>query len=196
MADYMTIVVFKNTGVNTYIPITRYGNSPPESVFIVQAINSHGGVASDYLAYQTTDSTIHSRVSNGDEFVGTISNGVVTGLDFTPEDSKGWVRVSTDIDRINLADDGSVSAPVNVTVDILDSAKNLDTNYNGVVTLCALTPKSVMVCIDVTIISGTKTFPFTPKSHGPYSFPSDSFRTMDKSLRIESRQTVTVVKAV
>ena len=193
----MTVVVNKTTGVNTFIPITRYGSDTvPESTFLQKAVNSHGGAQSDYLAYKTTDSVIHGRVSNGDEFVGIISGGVVTGLDFTAEDSKGWIRVSSDVDRIALADNGTVVSPVQVTVEVLDSAKTLDTAYNGVVTLCALTPKNVVVCIDVTIVNGTKTFPFTPRSHGPYNFPSDNLRTMNGSLRIEARKVVQVVKAV
>jgi len=72
-------------------------NEPSDNIVIQNIIASRGGIESDFSIFRIDNhSTVAERILNGDEFNLVWSdvepNGIISNIDFTPEDSKLWIK--------------------------------------------------------------------------------------------------------
>jgi len=91
--------------------VERTSTVPTPGFMEAIAIN-YGGVASDY-AYYTLTTNEETRIDNGDAYALNWNDGVITGVNFSLENSKGWLKLELSSKKakvtLNIFDNSSVT---------------------------------------------------------------------------------------
>ena len=74
----------------------------PTPEFMSAIANNYGGVAEDYTYYTLTEEEF-ARLENGDEYLLVWDVEKLTGIDFSPEDNKGWIRAELSLSANKVA---------------------------------------------------------------------------------------------
>lgn len=170
------------------------GSLASDSSILEDTVSAKGGSSSDYYVYHVTDEDIIERLFNADDCVCTLNDdSEVTGIDFSTEDAKGWLSISTDVtgDRVRRYLDGSCDE-INIIAEVLlADGETRDTSFNGTLTIVTLSPNGKEVEIDADFTSGYHTERFYPADFGTYSIPKDTIRTKDGSVRVQNQVFIT-----
>lgn len=131
-----------------------------------------GGVASDY-SYLDIDEVTFARISNGDSYTLDWSGTDLTGVDFTTENTKLWVKLATD--KTVVLGDNIDSATI--TLEVWNAGL---TTIRGNVNVTGrrvpiLTPDGLRY-VRFNISSGVGTATFKTNKTGQYTFPAESKR--------------------
>ncbi len=196
MAKEMYVTVDKTTGARKWHQAVDYaeGNTPDDASILAESVSAFGGVTTDYLIFRTTDDAVRSRLHCYDEFEGTIVGGIVTGLDFSLEDAKQKVGITTDVagDRVRRYVDGTFDT-INVTVTIYNSDNSVDTTFNDTKTFNILNTENKVIPSEISFTNGAATFQFKPAHFGYYTFPAEIVRTGEnEEFRVKSRVRIQV----
>jgi hypothetical protein len=196
MAKEMYVTVDKTTGDRKWHQAVDYavGNTPDDARILAESVAAFGGATTDYLIFRTTDDAVRARLHCYDDFTGTISAGVVTGLDFSVEDAKQLVGIVTDVseDRIRRYLDGTFDT-MNVTVTVYNSDLTVDTTMNDAKTFDILNTTGKRIPSEIQFTNGVATFQFKPEHFGYYTFPADIVRTgKDEEFRVKNRLSIEV----
>lgn len=196
----MYVTVDSVSGERKWHLATEYqvGNLPSDAQILQESVSNFGGTTADYLIYKTSDEAIMNRLRKYDEFTGTISNNVVTALDFKIEDSKKKIGVVADIvnDRIALYDDGTFDT-MNITVTIYNDDGTVDTTYNKTEYIDIFNTTGKRIPSEITFVNGTVTFQFKPKHYGYYTFPAEPIRVGENGeIRVKNQLRVQVYRKV
>lgn len=184
----IAIVFEKNDGSKAFVS-ADYGTGvtmPGDNSFKQNAVDVVGGVLDDYLVYKTDDVDIKVRIFQQDSFIGTIEDNEVTGIDFSLEDNKQWVKIETDVvnNRQRLYLNGS-SDELNINATIYQSDKvTIDTSFNETVTINCITPSGKVIPIDAVFSEGTHSERFYPTDFGYYIIPEDKIHCSDGQLKV------------
>jgi hypothetical protein len=148
--------------------------------------NNYGGTSSDYSYLQITELEAN-RYSNGDVYNIIWTDNEITGIDFTPEDSKHWAKLFTSQPAIK--DDGIDYAEIKLEVwkpDLSEIATYITMLDRRVP---VITPKGLSY-VRLDIVNGIARANFRSTESGTYIFPSEPKRYL--SLRIYNQVTVEV----
>tara|TARA_Y100000310_G_C20697225_1_gene826545 strand:+ start:893 stop:1489 length:597 start_codon:yes stop_codon:yes gene_type:complete len=192
-------VVFNKTTRKAVKITSKYSSKlPADSKLKVQAAHYHGGKEEDYILYKTTDPKIHDRLENGDEFIGVIKEGVVESLDFTNEDKKTFLYVSSSSTAIPYDDTKSLSkqASVKITIEALKADGTVNDSINDTVMLPCLRPGRRHMPVYVTIKNGSATWDYKPDEYGSLLFPSMTDKFVNPKYRIKNNLTIDTYKAI
>ncbi len=137
---------------------TYSGGNPPDSIILANVVARYGGTTDDYDVYGFSDTSGDaSRVMAGDEFTlvwtGTYPTNTITGLDFSVEDNKLWLHVTTDITQFIA--DGSDKCDVTFEMWTADNL-GVDTSFNGTYLIPLGNPVRVGYA-SVTFVDGVST---------------------------------------
>jgi hypothetical protein len=112
----MAFSIIANIHTQTQVEIT---SQTPTPAFMEAIAANYGGTAADYTYYTLTEEET-TRLENGDEYLLVWDGEKLTGLDFKPEDNKGWLRAevtlssnkvalnSIDVQKVKVFDKGTV----------------------------------------------------------------------------------------
>jgi len=128
----------------------------------------HG--TNDYAIYRTDSQLIYNRLYNGDDFTGDLDGqGNVNSLDFSIEDNRLWVRLSTNKagDKIEGYADGTYE-PINIIAQCLNPDKTANNTYNGSAEVVVKNPNGNTRYVECTFTNGKLTAHFVPRKSGIY----------------------------
>lgn len=100
------------------------------------AIN-YGGSSSDYDVMEVTDPADESRIRNGDEFLLTWTGDLISGVDFSPEETKQQIGFS--VSKSQIIANNIDKSIVKVYIYQSDGV-TIDTSYSGIINLEIKTP--------------------------------------------------------
>jgi len=155
------------TGLKTVIPI------------------NHGGQASDYSFHKMTQNE-EDRIRNGDSYSLIWIANEVTGIDFSLEDAKLYLKIYSDKAEI----DGDGNEEAQITFEFWKTDKSaIDTSINIISKIPIFTPNK-HAWINISIVNGTATEPFKTTEYGKWIFPSElkrfeNVRVLGNRLEIE-----------
>ena len=132
---------------------------------------NYGGVAGDYSFYQM-QGTDEERIKDGWEYDLTWTAGEITDIDFTPEESKRWLKVSAT--KTEIDDDGVET--VDITLELWKAdLSGIETAITASSTIPILTPSGERWS-KASIVDGVKTKSFKTTKSGTWVFPSRAKR--------------------
>jgi len=73
-----------------------------------------GDISAYWINYNLNPSSDHARILSGDEFTAVWSNNEIVGVDFTVEDTKGWIKFESN--KNNIEGDGVDETIITLTV--------------------------------------------------------------------------------
>jgi len=167
------------------VEIIRVRPEPILDALKFAIVANYGGTANDYAFYQTSDATIQSRIDNGDQYaliwdnMGTAGDPLddeITGVDFSVENTKRWVKVYEQTGKQFINGNGTDTATI--IIEIWNSALTaIDTNITGVTKKIPIAmPVYGTVFKEATFTNGVATMPISSKIYGSWMIPSDSVR--------------------
>lgn len=132
----------------------------------------YGGVAGDYSYYAVTDAD-SDKIVDGQTYTLIWTAGEITGVDFSTETAKPWVKLSSD--KAFIANDGIESTIITLEV--------WKPNLSGIATSVQRTAFRVPIVtpngtryVRINIVNGVGTNTFKTSISGTYVFPSESKR--------------------
>ena len=132
---------------------------------------NYGGVAGDYSYYEM-QGTDEVRVRDGWEYILTWSANEITAIDFSPEESKRWVKFS--IDKTEISDDGVET--VQITLELWKAdLSSIETGITSSASLPVLTPTGEK-WTKAGVVNGVKVKNFKTTRAGLWLFPSKAKR--------------------
>jgi len=146
---------------------------------------NHGGVKGDYSFYKMS-ATEENRIINLDNYVLTWAVNEVTAIDFSPEDSKRFVKIYSDVSEI----DGDGIDEAQITLEVWKSdGSGIDTAVTATSKISVLTPNGKR-WMKVSVVNGTVTKTFKTTIDGTWIFPADmkrfeNVRVKGSRLKIE-----------
>jgi hypothetical protein len=154
--------------------VDQWIKEPPFSLAELQirVPQRYGGVATDYSFYQLSANEL-DKITDGQSRTFIWSNGEITGIDFSNETSKPWVKLSAT--KTYIANDGVDSTVITLEVwkpNLSEIAANVQRNAFRVT---IETPNGVRY-VRINIINGVGTATFKTTVAGPYTFPSEAKR--------------------
>jgi len=131
-----------------------------------------GGVADDYSYFQINEADSR-KIQDGWIYALTWANGEITGVDFSNETTKPWVKLSAT--KAYIANDGIESTVITLEV--------WKPNLSGIATMVQRnafrvtieTPNGIRY-VRINIVNGIGTATFKTTVAGPYTFPADAKR--------------------
>lgn len=148
---------------------------------------NQGGVLSDYSFYQLSEED-KARESDGEEHVITWTDNEITGVDFSPEENKLWVKFTAD--KTEIDDDGVDS--VQITLEIWEADQSgIKTNLTASSQIPILTPNGEKWS-NASVIDGVKVKNFSTTKSGTWVFPSKAKRF--KNVRVMNQIVLTVIE--
>lgn len=140
---------------------------------------------SDLSVLVTTDRTIMDRIQDGSSFDLTFEESQLVSLDFSPEESKRYIKISTDKNRI--AADGSDTAVVTIEVWKPDNS-GIASGISVVRFIDVMSSFYGSIKYRIEIQSGVASIPFSTTVPGVWTFPANPRRYED--LRVNGQATI------
>lgn len=135
-------------------------------------VANFGGAVSDYCFYELADSEF-AKITDGWAYDLTWANGEITGVSFTNETNKPWVKLSSS--KSSIANDGVDSCTITLEV--------WKPNLSGIATAVQRSNFRVTITtpdgdrfVRINIVNGVGVATFKTTKAGPYTFPADSKR--------------------
>lgn len=168
------VVVYKVDGSMAIDPnkCSHLDSSMMESMINSIALQQNNQVdVYAWRIYSDTDGETYTRLSNGDDFTADLDGqGNINSLDFSIEDSRKIVKLSTNVDRnrIEAFPDGTYE-PLNIIVQAYENdGVTINNNYNGTVEVLVSNPSGKEVHVEATLTNGFLETPFVPRHTGVY----------------------------
>jgi len=164
-----------------------YRNNPPSKNHVKSWAEKNFDVtADDCSVYAVEDVETIDRLKKDDEFNLAWSDGVITALDFTPEDNKNWLEVTADKDTVLR--DGTDTITITAKVLLADQS-GVDNNYNESIIAQIKTPMTAEEFLQAKFTNGKCVFQLNPAEMrhnlGRYIIPNARFHIAN--LRIKAR---------
>lgn len=165
---------------------------PDNNTILLNVVNRNGGKTTDYEVYSITDDSTVERVLNGDEYSLVWSDGVVTGLNFSPEDLKRiLIFVGVDPDNTNerkneILANGVDTTLIQCTAYISyesDEVNKVDTNFNETLLIPFDSPSGKRAFSKITFVSGCAEKNFKTTEYGLWKIPS-KYKFTEKNAKI------------
>lgn len=177
-----------------YKSSTYSSNEPSNQIIFQNIISEHGGTEADYSIYRINDATIFAkRIQNGDDFLLVWSdvapNGIISSIDFAPEDSKLWLKFYTLNGISEILANNRDSATLIIEVWLADKS-GIDTAFNSIIHLPVTTPsgEAQIIC---KFSNGVCTKLIKTNTFGNWVFPNNSKRISD--YRVFNTQEIIVL---
>lgn len=154
---------------------------PDNNTILTNVVNNKGGETTDYEVYSITDDSTIERVLAGDEYSLVWNDGAVTGLNFSPEDSKRLIIFkgvnpdNTDELKLEIIADGVDSTIVQCTAYVSyesDSVNEVDTNFNETLLIPFNTPSGKRAFSKLQFVNGYAEKNFKTTEYGLWTIPS------------------------
>ncbi|HID93307.1 MAG TPA: hypothetical protein EYP60_04335 [bacterium (Candidatus Stahlbacteria)] len=148
--------------------------NPPIQIIQKNLVANLGGNPTDYYIFEIEDesSDMAQKVFDGQEFDAVWNGDAIVDLDFTPEESKRWLKVTAN--KTEVVKDGQDE--VDMTIEILKpDGVTRDTDFNGRVRVNIGTPYTPMA-LRIGFKQGLATRKFKPEAFGRYRYPSTGKR--------------------
>ena len=129
---------------------------------------NHGGVSGDYSYYQM-QGTDEANILDGWEYVLTWAAGEITDIDFSTEESKRLIRVTSDVTELDA--DGVDSVQVTAQIWKADQT-GIDTAISGNIVIPIITPDRVVRKVKFSVVSGQLTRTFKTTKAGTWTIPA------------------------
>jgi hypothetical protein len=149
--------------------------------FSAAIATNYGGQASDYTIY-TMSSAEQQRYENGDQYSVVWSVNVITGLDFYAEDTKRWIRLTSN--KTRAAADGVDSIVITINVMKADQS-SIDTTYNGTIVFNVQT--DVNTLIECVFVAGVCTKTLKTTNSRLYYIPTQNTKRVVDDTGTEFR---------
>lgn len=164
-------------------------------------INESGVAENDidiFFVTNTAGDVTLERVLKGDEFTLTWSNDVITGLNFSAEDDKKLLTVTTDKALIMQGNGSPDIATLTFTVSDPSTPETPDASYNLTKYINCYFNNLGIVKIKVEFVAGVKAISFSKETYlplGKYSFPVNGrYADDEKTLKANSYALVEIYK--
>lgn len=186
----MYLVGSKSDKQLLYRSSTYSSNEPSDQIIFANIIDKYSGTATDYCIFRINDATIASvRIQNGDEFSLVWDNNIITGVDFTLEDSKPWIRFYTDNGKSEILADNMDASVLIIEMWYADKS-GIDTSFNSSIRFTVATPTGPAV-IKCKFTSGICYKQIRTNLFGDWIFPSNQKRV--NGYRIYNSQKIVVL---
>lgn len=166
----MRFFIIANGDTQEFLQWAEYGSDSLSAVQIESALQP--GAAFTVKAWEVTDTALQDRIKAGDEISIQWSNGEITGINFTPEDSKRYVKITSD--KGNIAADGADSCTI--TFEIFESDGITPAAIDTTVLIDVLSSAFGVIPYRVQITGGSAAVIFSTTTPGSWSFPADPQR--------------------
>jgi hypothetical protein len=157
--------------------------------------NRFGGVPNDYFVYVNSDDSIEAkRVMAEDEFVPVWNNGVITGLDFTPEDSYRIMRFEPRDENGNVNDTLTANGVdyVDITASIwVAGLSAIDTTFNESLQIPIINPDKKQAYIKTAFVNGIATKRFKTLEYGVWNIPN-KYKFKDQHIKITDEEVLDI----
>lgn len=140
----------------------------------------------DLSVFEVIDSGIINRIRNKDSYDLVWSKSGITGLDFSPEESKRFIKITTDKQRIVA--NGSDTATIIIEIWKADLSE-IDSKVNADVLMDVRSSFYGQIKQSVKVSSGTATISFSTSIPGTWAFPADPKRY--ENFRVNNQVTIT-----
>lgn len=152
---------------------------------------------SSYFISNTPGDSDRERLLAGDEFNLEWTVNEISGIDFSPEDNKGYLSVETDKNFIN--DTGApILGTANVTFTMLDKDKNVDTDFNDTIFIRIHNNVIDGVFQKLTFVNGISTLEIKKDDsnfHGGMIIPlGEKYADLSGSIRINNKIIIHIYK--
>ena len=148
--------------IEIHMPSPAWSLEQTQTIFV----NKFGGVVGDYSFFEM-DNTDVIQVQDQWEHTVVWTANEITDIDWTPETSKRWLKVSCD--KTEIENDG-----VEVAVITLEAWKadlsGIDTNLNGTILMPIVTPFGAR-SVKVAVTNGVMVKNFKTDKSGSWNFP-------------------------
>lgn len=154
---------------------------PDNNTILTNVVNKNGGETTDYEVYSITDDSTIERVLDGDEYSLVWNDGDVTGLNFSPEDSKRLIIFkcvnpdNNDELKLEIVADGVDTTLIQCTVYISyesDDVNEVDTNFNETLLIPFDSPSGKRAFSKLTFVNGYTEKSFKTTEYGLWRIPS------------------------
>lgn len=170
-----------------------YGSGNPDEITVLNnVILRYGGVSADYsVKYFLDNSTEAERLANGDEYtmiwISTSADKYIDDVDFSIEDSKNWLRVTST--KNTISGDGVDETRIRFRAYTPDLS-GVDESYNEIKDIPISTPNNGTALLSVEFVSGIGIIDFASTTYGKWKFPEPEKRI--DSLRISKVRRINV----
>lgn len=141
---------------------------------------NHGGVSGDYSYYQLPAADL-DKIVDGWEYTITWAGNEITGVDFSTEENKRWIKVT--VNKTEIDDDGVDSLTLRLEVWKADQS-GIDTNVTASAKIPILTPNGEK-WVKASVVNGVREVSFSTTKSGEWVVPSrvrfNNVRTMDQA---------------
>ncbi len=151
-----------------------YSPIPNNNTILTNIIKKFGGIAAHYNVFKVTDFNEQDRIMNSDSFLLTWESNIITGIDFTPENSKKFIEFSVDKNVVlrNGTDFIIMQAKI-----LNSDGVTVDTTFNDTLSLPVGVPYGGhVVKIRGKFTDGVMSRQFMPEALGGYFYPDNKVR--------------------
>ena len=171
----MAWIVGKKADLSTVEILNKTPEWTKAELKVVIPVN-YGGVQGDYSYYQLSNNEL-KRVTDGDEYSTVWTSGDITSLSFTSEDSKRWVRFSSDVKKAMANGTDSIVLTAEIW---LNDKSAIDTSYSGTILIDISIGRDIGI-LKLIFTSGVATKTLKSTNWGYWNIPSDPKQVLDES---------------
>jgi hypothetical protein len=168
----MYLVGLKSDKQLLYRSSTYSSNEPSDQIILENIIEKYGGTAADYSIYRINDATIATkRIQNGDEFNLVWDNDIISGVDFTIEDSKPWIKFYTEDGKSEILANNMDTAVLIMEMWKADKS-GIDITFNSIIRFTITTPRGPAI-IKCQFVNGICKKQIKTEVFGDWIFPGN-----------------------
>lgn len=178
------------------------GQTPSKETMLPKIVKEFGGTIDDYEYLFVDDkSDAANRAMEGDSFSLiwkeesidekdlTKTTNKIDSVDFTPEDSKSWIKVTSDKSIVNTNDENDKAT---ITFEVLKADKSgVDSTFQETIDLSIISPDKRIAYISLTFTKGKSVVNFMPTIFGRWVLMANSKRfndfRIDNQIEIHAR---------